>query len=69
MKMIRTHLHLTTQQLAQLQSLSAQGGLSIAELVRRAVDDFLTHRAAGLTKPADTGSVGDATNNHGAITR
>ena len=39
--MRRTHLHLTDPQLARLRLLADRSGLNVAELVRRAVDDFL----------------------------
>jgi hypothetical protein len=39
--MIRTNIHFTKGQLADLQRLSDKTGLSMAELVRRAVDDML----------------------------
>jgi hypothetical protein len=37
----RTNLYLTEKQIERLQRQSAQEGLSLAELVRRAVDAFL----------------------------
>jgi hypothetical protein len=37
----RTNLYLTQKQIERLQRRSAQEGLSLAELVRRAVDAFL----------------------------
>jgi len=39
--MIRTNFHLTKGQLGALRKLSKQTGLSVAELIRRAVDEFL----------------------------
>ncbi len=39
--MRRTHLHLTDPQHARLGLLADRTGLNVAELVRRAVDDFL----------------------------
>jgi Ribbon-helix-helix protein, copG family len=39
--MKRTNLYLTEQQMARLKARSEQEGLSLAELVRRAVDAFL----------------------------
>ena len=39
--MRRTHLHLTDPQHARLRLLADRTGLNVAELVRRAVDDFL----------------------------
>ena len=49
--MRRTHLHLTDPQLARLRLLADRTGLNVAELVRRALDDFLGREdgdAAGL---------------------
>ena len=39
--MKRTNIYLTEPSVAQLQALSAKTGLSVAELIRRAIDDFL----------------------------
>ncbi len=39
--MRRTHLHLTDPQHARLRDLADRTGLNVAELVRRALDDFL----------------------------
>lgn len=39
--MKRTNIYLTEQQVKRLQARSQQEGLSIAELVRRAVDTYL----------------------------
>jgi hypothetical protein len=39
--MRRTHLHLTDPQLARLRLMADRTGLNVAELVRRALDDFL----------------------------
>ena len=43
--MKRTNIHLTEQQRAKLLKLAHKTGLTVAELVRRAVDAFL--KAAG----------------------
>ena len=43
--MKRTNIHLTDQQRAKLAKLARKTGLTVAELVRRAVDAFL--KAAG----------------------
>jgi hypothetical protein len=40
--MIRTNIFLTAPQLAALQQLAGSTGLSVAELVRRAIDLYLT---------------------------
>jgi 16S rRNA U516 pseudouridylate synthase RsuA-like enzyme len=39
--MIRTNIHLTKGQLRDLRKLARETGLSVAELVRRAIDEFL----------------------------
>lgn len=39
--MIKTNLHLTERQMEVLRQLSDLGGLSVAEIVRRAIDDYL----------------------------
>ena len=39
--MKRTNIYLTEPSVAQLQALSKETGLSVAELIRRAIDDFL----------------------------
>ena len=40
--MIRTNIYLTEPQLAALRSLAASTGLSAAELIRRAIDCYLS---------------------------
>ena len=42
--MKRIHLHLTESQRAALDKLSTHGGLSVAELIRRAIDAYLKGR-------------------------
>ena len=42
--MKRTNLHLTDTQLAGLHKMAKRTGLSVAELVRRAVDAFLAQQ-------------------------
>ena len=42
--MKRTNLHLTDLQIKSLRKLSEKTGLTVAELVRRAVDEFLLKR-------------------------
>ena len=42
MDMQEFHLHLSKPQMAKLQELSEKTGLPIAELIRRAVDEFLS---------------------------
>jgi len=41
MGMKKTNLYLTEPSIAKLQELAKQTGLSVAELIRRAIDDFL----------------------------
>jgi hypothetical protein len=43
--MKRTNVHLTVQQLKALERMSKTSGLSVAELIRRAVDAFLVREA------------------------
>ena len=38
--MIRVNIHLTNQQLGKLRQLARKTGLTVAELVRRAIDAF-----------------------------
>lgn len=44
--MRRVNLHLTEQQILQLQALSLDTGLSVAEHVRRALDEYLSRQNA-----------------------
>jgi predicted DNA-binding protein len=44
--MKRTNIHLTEPQIKRLLSLSKVTGLSVAELVRRAVDQYLASEGA-----------------------
>jgi predicted DNA-binding protein len=44
--MIRKTYHLTDQQYDRLRVLSQQTGVSVAELLRRAVDEYLERRPA-----------------------
>jgi predicted DNA-binding protein len=39
--MKRTNIHLSEQQLKRLEQQSRKTGLSVAEIVRRAIDDYL----------------------------
>ena len=45
MKLIRTQVQLTDQQLQALRQLSARSGRSISDLVRQGIDDHLRGRA------------------------
>lgn len=44
--MRRTNMYFTAPQVDKLSTLSAETGLSVAELVRRAVDDYLRRNSA-----------------------
>ena len=39
--MKRTNIHLTVKQIQKLKTVSKESGLTVAELIRRAVDKFL----------------------------
>lgn len=39
--MIRTNVHLSDKQLDQLRALSSDTGLTVAEHIRRAIDEYL----------------------------
>jgi hypothetical protein len=55
--MRRIHLHFTDPQLARLRALADRSGLNVAELVRRALDDYLRREDGGAaarpTQPVD----------------
>jgi predicted DNA-binding protein len=40
----RTNIYLTDPSVAKLQELAKQTGLSVAELIRRAIDEFLNKK-------------------------
>ena len=42
--MKRVNYHLTGEEIARLQSLSGKTGLTVAEIIRRAVDEYLDGR-------------------------
>jgi predicted DNA-binding protein len=42
--MKRVGYHLTEEQIKRLQALSGKTGLSVAEIIRRSVDDFLDRK-------------------------
>jgi hypothetical protein len=42
--MKRVNYHLTEEQIGRLQFLSGKTGLSVAEIIRRAVDEYLDRR-------------------------
>jgi predicted DNA-binding protein len=48
--MKRVNYHLTDDQIAKLQSLSEKTGLSVAELIRRAIDAYLEREAKRAEK-------------------
>ncbi len=43
--MIRVNIHLTNQQLEKLRQLASKTGLTVAEIIRRAVDIYLIETA------------------------
>jgi len=48
--MIRTQIQLEERQATALRRLAAEKGVSIAELIRRAVDEALLHRGDGQAR-------------------
>ena len=42
--MKRVTYHLTEEQIKRLQALSGKGGLSVAEIIRRSVDEYLDRK-------------------------
>ena len=42
--MKRVNYHLTEEEISRLQSLSEETGLSVAEIIRRAIDEYLDKR-------------------------
>ena len=60
--MIRKNMHLTQQQVNMLKSLSQRTGLSVAEIVRRAIDDYLLYvnRGENVKKIEPRGSKQEA---------
>ena len=45
--MIRKNIHLSDRQLLRLRELSKREGLAVAELIRRAIDDYLDMKERG----------------------
>ena len=45
--MIRKNIHLSDRQLLRLRELSKREGLAVAELIRRAVDEYLDMKERG----------------------
>ena len=45
--MIRKNIHLSDRQLLRLRELSKREGLAVAELIRRAIDDYLDTKERG----------------------
>lgn len=50
--MRRTAIHLGTQQVTRLRLLSNGSGLSIAELIRRAIDEFVDRQVLRQSVPS-----------------
>jgi predicted DNA-binding protein len=46
--MKRVNYHLTEEEIARLQSLSVKTGLTVAEIIRRAVDEYLDRREVSI---------------------
>jgi predicted DNA-binding protein len=46
--MKRVNYHLTEEQISRLQSLSGDTGLTVAEIIRRAVDEYLDRKEKKL---------------------
>lgn len=44
--MVRTNIYLTPRQLSRLRKEAGNSGLSVAEIVRRAIDEFHENREA-----------------------
>lgn len=54
--MERTNIHLTEEELKDLEEISKHSGLRKAELIRRALDDFIeNYKVFGLTIKGVTG--------------
>lgn len=53
MSSTRTQVYLTAEQRRKLDELSARSGATLAELVREAVDEYLTHRHVDLQAALD----------------
>lgn len=43
--MIRVNFHLTPEQVAHLKAISERTGLKVAEIIRRAIDDYLSRQS------------------------
>jgi hypothetical protein len=56
--MIRTQVQLTEEQVKALKKLSAKEGVSLAELIRRAVDDLVRRNEAAALKEKMLGVAG-----------
>ena len=41
--MKRTNIHLTENQLKELRRISSKQGISVAEIIRRIIDEYLKH--------------------------
>lgn len=63
--MKRTNIYLKARQLKELKRLSAETGATVAELVRRAVDEFTERRKAEKGRVRDHGEKKDNSENDG----
>ncbi len=63
-----THINLKARQIKELKALSAEIGATVAELVRRAVDSYITERRKAAKESADHGkSKQDPQDNGGSL--
>lgn len=51
--MKRVNYHLTEEQIGRLQSLSGKTGLTVAEIIRRSVDEYLDKRKVQINLKMD----------------
>jgi predicted DNA-binding protein len=56
--MKRVNYHLTEEQINRLQSLSGKTGLTVAEIIRRAVDEYLDRRKVPINLDETFGKKG-----------
>lgn len=54
MSATRTQVYLTDEQRARIDRVAAAGGLTMAEVIRRALDDYLDHEADAADVLAST---------------
>lgn len=54
MSATRTQVYLTDEQRARIDRVAAAGGLTMAEVIRRALDDYLDHESDATSVLAST---------------